>query len=138
MTVIIDFLNSFVAVPELMREFLQTTTMLSGRAFGRVPGKLAVQALNVALRATTVSPRFFFMLFCVVYCFEHQHPRLLTNTENVIPRRDFSKVTDNQATELYFEEIFEQGFASGDPLFDLRNYFYPESEVLCLKQTRNV
>lgn len=40
-------------------------------------------------------------------------------------------MTDNQATELYFEEIFEQGFATGDPLFDLRNYFYPESEVLC-------
>ena len=48
-----------------------------------------------------------------------------------MPRRDFSKVTDNQATELYFEEIFEQGFAAGDPLFDLRNYFYPESEVYC-------
>ena len=42
-------------------------------------------------------------------------------------------MTDNQATELYFEEIFEQGFATGDPLFDLRNYFYPESEVLCHK-----
>ena len=41
-TVIIDFINWFVAVPELMREFLQRTTMLSGRAFGRVPGKLAV------------------------------------------------------------------------------------------------
>ena len=57
--------------------------------------------------------------------------RLLTNFESGVPRRDFSKVTDNQATELYFEEIFEQGFAAGDPLFDLRNYFYPESEVYC-------
>ena len=47
-------------------------------------------------------------------------------------------MTDNQATELYFEEIFEQGFATGDPLFDLRNYFYPESEVLCPKKTRNM
>ena len=56
---------------------------------------------------------------------------MLTNIESGVPRRDFSKVTDNQATELYFEEIFEQGFATGDPLFDLRNYFYPESEVLC-------
>ena len=53
----------------------------------------------------------------------------MTNIESGVPRRDFSKVTDNQATELYFEEIFEQGFATGDPLFDLRNYFYPESEV---------
>jgi len=43
-------------------------------------------------------------------------------------------VTDNQATELYFEEIFEQGFATGDPLFDLRNYFYPESEDPVVEQ----
>lgn len=42
--------------------------------------------------------------------------------------RNFSKVTDNYATELYFEEIFEQGFIGEDLLFDLRNYFYPESD----------
>jgi len=90
--------------------------MLSGRAFARVPGRLVVQALNVALKATNSSPR------------------LLTNFESGVPRRDFSKVTDNQATELYFEEIFEQGFAAGDPLFDLRNYFYPESEDPVIEQ----
>ena len=72
---------------------------------------------------------------CVAFCFliygyNLCHFRLLTNFESGVPRRDFSKVTDNQATELYFEEIFEQGYATGDPLFDLRNYFYPESEVL--------
>ena len=40
----------------------------------------------------------------------------------------FDQVTDSQIHELYFEEIFENGFSSGpDPLFDLRNYFYPES-----------
>jgi len=42
--------------------------------------------------------------------------------------RNFSKVTDNFATELYFEEIFEHGFIGEDLLFDLRNYFYPESD----------
>ena len=42
--------------------------------------------------------------------------------------RNFSKVTDNTATELYFEEIFDYGFSGEDPLFDLRNYFYPDSE----------
>ena len=42
--------------------------------------------------------------------------------------RPFSKVTDNHATELYFEEIFEHGFSGADPLFDLRNYFFPESD----------
>ena len=31
--------------------------MLSGRAFARVPGRLVVQALNVALKATNSSPR---------------------------------------------------------------------------------
>ena len=110
--------------------------MLSGRAFGRVPGKLVVQALNVALRTTSISPRFFFtfnVVFCFLIWFDYKYARLLTNIESGVPRREFSKVTDNQATELYFEEIFEQGFAAGDPLFDLRNYFYPESEVLCRK-----
>ena len=42
--------------------------------------------------------------------------------------RNFSKVTDNPGTELYFEEIFEHGFSGDDPLFDLRNYFYPDSD----------
>ena len=106
--------------------------MLSGRAFGRVPGRLVVQALNAALRATSISPRLCFKLMLYYAIFNLTIPivRLMTQIESGVPRRDFSKVTDNQATELYFEEIFEQGFASGDPLFDLRNYFYPESEVL--------
>ena len=42
--------------------------------------------------------------------------------------RHFSKVTDNAATEVYFEEIFEYGFEGEDPLYNLRNYFYPDSE----------
>ena len=106
--------------------------MLSGRAFGRVPGRLVVQALNAALRATSISPRlcFILMLYIAIFYLTIAIVRLMTQIESGVPRRDFSKVTDNQATELYFEEIFEQGFASGDPLFDLRNYFYPESEVL--------
>jgi hypothetical protein len=54
--------------------------------------------------------------------------KLLGQPPLVEQGRCFSKVTDNQATELYFEEVFEQGFAGGDPLFDLRNYFYPESD----------
>ena len=52
--------------------------------------------------------------------------------------RQFSKVTDNVGTELYFEEIFEHGFAAGeDPLFDLRNYFYPESDDPTVIQLSN-
>ena len=73
------------------------------------------------------------MLYIAIFYLTIAIVRLMTQIESGVPRRDFSKVTDNQATELYFEEIFEQGFASGDPLFDLRNYFYPESEVHCLK-----
>lgn len=45
-------------------------------------------------------------------------------------------MTDNPGTELYFEEIFEHGF-SEDPLFDLRNYFYPESEDATIIQLSN-
>ena len=41
-------------------------TMLSGRAFGLVPGKLVVQALNAALRATSVSPRLFLTSCCIL------------------------------------------------------------------------
>ena len=52
--------------------------------------------------------------------------------------RQFSKVTDSVGTELYFEEIFEHGFAAGeDPLFDLRNYFYPESDDPIVIQLSN-
>ena len=52
--------------------------------------------------------------------------------------RQFSKVTDNAGTELYFEEIFEYGFTSGeDPLFDLRNYFYPDSDDPTVIQLSN-
>eukprot|EP00090_Calanus_glacialis_P011596 TRINITY_DN19974_c0_g1_i1.p1 TRINITY_DN19974_c0_g1~~TRINITY_DN19974_c0_g1_i1.p1 ORF type:complete len:964 (-),score=236.03 TRINITY_DN19974_c0_g1_i1:108-2897(-) len=61
----------------------------------------------------------------------HLHPSVQCS-EKALPSvdfsRSFSKVTDNNATELYFEEIFEHGFTGEDPLFDLRNYFYPESE----------
>ena len=78
------------------------------------------------------------LYFASSYGYYSCHFRLLTNFESGVPRRDFSKVTDNQATELYFEEIFEQGYASGDPLFDLRNYFYPESEVLYHKQKQEL
>jgi len=66
----------------------------------------------------------------------HKHPPVQTSqhtrslckvTESF--NRNFSKVTDNLSTELYFEEIFEHGFVGGeDLLFDLRNYFYPESD----------
>ena len=34
--------------------------------------------------------------------------RSLDQRRELSQTRDFSKVTDNQATELYFEEIFEQ------------------------------
>ena len=51
--------------------------------------------------------------------------------------RNFSKVTDNTATELYFEEIFDHGFSGEDPLFDLRNYFYPESDDPSIVQLSN-
>jgi len=42
--------------------------------------------------------------------------------------RSFSKVKDSAVTEVYFEEIFEHGFAGEDPLSDHRNYLYPDSE----------
>ena len=38
------------------------------------------------------------------------------------------KVKDSSLNEIYFEEIFEHGFEGEDPLFDLRNYLYPDSE----------
>ena len=52
-------------------------------------------------------------------------------------KRQFSKVTDSVATEVYFEEIFEYGFEGEDPLFDLRNYFYPESKNEAVIQLSN-
>ena len=54
-----------------------------------------------------------------------------------VQTRSFSKVTDNAGTELYFEEIFEHGFSGEDPLFDLRNYFYPDSEDATVIQLSN-
>ena len=39
----------------------------------------------------------------------------------------YLQVTDNSATELYFEEVFESGYSGEDPLGDLRYYLYPES-----------
>ena len=50
--------------------------------------------------------------------------------------RQYSKVTDIVNTELYFEEIFEHGFGE-DPLSDLRNYFYPESDDPIVIQLSN-
>jgi len=62
----------------------------------------------------------------------HIHPCLQCSDQHILSTelqaRSFSKVSDSQATELYFEEIFEHGFSGEDPLFDLRNYFYPESD----------
>ena len=62
----------------------------------------------------------------------HIHPCLQCSDQHImsteLQARSFSKVSDSQATELYFEEIFEHGFSGEDPLFDLRNYFYPESD----------
>ncbi len=38
------------------------------------------------------------------------------------------QAVNGPAVELDFEEIFELGIEGGDPLFDLRHYFYPECE----------
>ena len=61
-------------------------------------------------------------------CSERSNTTITNLPGNELQSRNFSKVTDNTATELYFEEIFDHGFSGEDPLFDLRNYFYPESE----------
>ena len=58
-------------------------------------------------------------------------------TNDQTQKRQFSKVTDSVATEVYFEEIFEYGFEGEDPLFDLRNYFYPESKNEAVIQLSN-
>ena len=39
----------------------------------------------------------------------------------------YSQVKDSAVTEMYFEEIFEQGYEGNDPLFDLRHFLYPAS-----------
>ena len=69
-------------------------------------------------------------------CHERAQPAPVTGVNSEQQIRNFSKVTDNPGTELYFEEIFEHGF-SEDPLFDLRNYFYPESEDPTIIQLSN-
>ncbi|XP_023321944.1 uncharacterized protein LOC111696547 [Eurytemora carolleeae] len=46
---------------------------------------------------------------------------------NTTLHRSFSKVKDSAVTEMYFEEIFEQGYEAQDPLFDLRHFLYPDS-----------
>ena len=55
-------------------------------------------------------------------------PRPLSKVLGEEQKKYFNKVTDSQASELCFEEISEQGFDGSDPLYDLRNYFHPESE----------
>ena len=69
-------------------------------------------------------------------CQDRVPPVTATGVNSDQQTRNFSKVTDNPGTELYFEEIFEHGF-SEDPLFDLRNYFYPESEDPTIIQLSN-
>ena len=68
-------------------------------------------------------------------CSENINTVINNKPATELQTRSFSKVTDNTATELYFEEIFDHGFSGEDPLFDLRNYFYPDSEdpsIICL------
>ena len=45
----------------------------------------------------------------------------------MIPYYVFLQVKDSAVTEMYFEEIFEQGYEAQDPLFDLRHFLYPDS-----------
>ena len=55
------------------------------------------------------------------------HIALTSRTCSSLPPtsvRPFSKVTDSRPTEYYLEDIF----GDEDPLEDLRNFMYPESE----------
>ena len=89
-----------------------------------------VRFLQSLPRAMRTQPRLFFLSHTQRTI--HIHPCVQCSDKSLsspdLQARSFSKVTDNHATELYFEEIFEHGFSGEDPLFDLRNYFYPESE----------
>ena len=88
------------------------------------------------IRAPVLHVRDFHFQACY-RCSEKSHTTISKITGNELQSRNFSKVTDNTATELYFEEIFDHGFSGEDPLFDLRNYFYPESEDPSIVQLSN-